>query len=178
MNRSLSRTGKPRSPWCGAPVTRMWVRACYTAPSAGSIWCCAFRTGMTSWMATGKRRSLTTLRVRRLGVESGRLLRSLTPPLRASGMSFHPPPPHFREGTLVFRCLALPLFCAHRYPPMIENEKYVGPWSPRKIPNPDYWEDNSPYKFTPIGALSFEIWTMSAGPWLGAVLKCRVAPLS
>ena len=44
---------------------------------------------------------------------------------------------------------------------MIANPDYKGKWSPRKIPNPDFFEDPSPHKMTPIGAIGFELWTLS-----------------
>ena len=44
---------------------------------------------------------------------------------------------------------------------MIDNPDYVGAWAPRKIPNPDYFEDSNPAKFNKIGGLGFEIWTMT-----------------
>lgn len=43
---------------------------------------------------------------------------------------------------------------------MIDNPKYKGPWAPRKIENPNYFEDKSPSNFEPIGAIGIEIWTM------------------
>lgn len=46
--------------------------------------------------------------------------------------------------------------------PMIPNPAYKGPWAPRSIPNPAYFSDPAPYKFSPIGAIGFELWTMSA----------------
>jgi calnexin len=45
--------------------------------------------------------------------------------------------------------------------PMIDNPDYKGPWAPRKIPNPDYFEDKTPANFEPIGAVGFELWTMT-----------------
>ncbi|KAJ3342121.1 hypothetical protein HDU93_003337 [Gonapodya sp. JEL0774] len=45
-----------------------------------------------------------------------------------------------------------------------EDGEWVAPsirvWAPRKIPNPNYFEDLHPADFEPIGALGFEIWTM------------------
>lgn len=40
---------------------------------------------------------------------------------------------------------------------------FQGIWEPRKIPNPDYFEDNHPYKLTPIGSLALELWSMVDG---------------
>lgn len=45
--------------------------------------------------------------------------------------------------------------------PMIDNPAYTGEWKPRMIPNPDFFEDLQPSSFTPMGAIGFEIWTMS-----------------
>ncbi|KDN53407.1 Calreticulin-domain-containing protein [Tilletiaria anomala UBC 951] len=44
--------------------------------------------------------------------------------------------------------------------PYIDNPDYKGPWAPRKIDNPAYFEDLEPYKFSKIGGIGFEIWTM------------------
>ena len=44
---------------------------------------------------------------------------------------------------------------------MISNPDYKGKWAPRKIPNPDYFEDATPYKMTPFNAVGFELWTLS-----------------
>ncbi|KAF2808575.1 Calreticulin-domain-containing protein [Mytilinidion resinicola] len=44
--------------------------------------------------------------------------------------------------------------------PVIDNPAYKGVWKPRKIKNPAYFEDKTPAKFEPIGAIGFEIWTM------------------
>lgn len=43
---------------------------------------------------------------------------------------------------------------------MIDNPAYKGVWAPRKIKNPNYFEDKTPGNFEPIGGLGFEIWTM------------------
>lgn len=45
--------------------------------------------------------------------------------------------------------------------PVIENPAYKGQWAPRKIPNPAYFEDKAPANFEPIGAIGFELWTMT-----------------
>jgi len=45
--------------------------------------------------------------------------------------------------------------------PLIDNPTYKGPWAARKIPNPSYFEDKTPANFEPIGALGFELWTMT-----------------
>ena len=46
--------------------------------------------------------------------------------------------------------------------PLIDNPDYKGPWEARKIPNPNYFEDIQPYKFSKIGAVGFELWTMQS----------------
>lgn len=45
--------------------------------------------------------------------------------------------------------------------PEIPNPDYIGPWSPREIPNPNYYNDTKPANLEPIGAVGFELWTMS-----------------
>uniref|UniRef100_H2ZFG1 Calnexin n=1 Tax=Ciona savignyi TaxID=51511 RepID=H2ZFG1_CIOSA len=45
--------------------------------------------------------------------------------------------------------------------PQIPNPAYRGIWKPKMISNPDYFEDDLPYKMTPIGAVGFELWSMS-----------------
>lgn len=45
--------------------------------------------------------------------------------------------------------------------PKIDNPAYKGPWAPRKVPNPDYYEDKTPANLEPIGAIGFELWTMT-----------------
>ena len=45
---------------------------------------------------------------------------------------------------------------------MIDNPAYIGEWAPRKIPNPDYFEDLAPVKsLKPIGGVGIELWTMT-----------------
>ncbi|BGP38386.1 hypothetical protein JCM10449v2_002318 [Rhodotorula kratochvilovae] len=56
-----------------------------------------------------------------------------------------------------------PDFRGKWFAPLIDNPEYKGPWSPRKIPNPDYFEDLSPADFSPIGAVGFELWSMTDG---------------
>jgi calnexin len=46
--------------------------------------------------------------------------------------------------------------------PMIDNPAYKGEWKPRLIPNPNYFKDDHPARFTPIGAIGFELWTLQA----------------
>ena len=45
---------------------------------------------------------------------------------------------------------------------MIDNPAYKGEWAPRKIPNPNYFEDSTPVKsLVPIGGVGIELWTMT-----------------
>lgn len=44
--------------------------------------------------------------------------------------------------------------------PTKENPAYKGEWKPRKIANPDFFEDNNPNHFSRIAGIGFEIWTM------------------
>ena len=53
---------------------------------------------------------------------------------------------------------------------MIANPSYKGKWAPRKIANPDYFEDTTPYKMTPIGAIGFELWTLSSDIYFDNIL--------
>jgi len=45
--------------------------------------------------------------------------------------------------------------------PLIDNPKYIGKWKPKQIPNPAFYEDLHPHNFSPIGAIGFELWTMT-----------------
>lgn len=47
--------------------------------------------------------------------------------------------------------------------PLINNPAYIGKWEQKRIPNPDYFEDFHPYKFTPVAAVGFELWTLQNG---------------
>lgn len=48
---------------------------------------------------------------------------------------------------------------------------WQGVWKPRKIANPDYFEDKEPLKnLGPIGAVAVEIWTMDEGYYFDNVL--------
>ena len=45
---------------------------------------------------------------------------------------------------------------------MIDNPEYKGEWAPRKIPNPNFFEDLNPVKsLKPIGGVGIELWTMT-----------------
>ncbi|CAG0916679.1 unnamed protein product [Notodromas monacha] len=56
------------------------------------------------------------------------------------------------------------------YPPMIDNPAYKGKWSPRKVANPDYFEDLEPFKMDDIGAVGFELWSMSDGVYFDNIV--------
>lgn len=56
------------------------------------------------------------------------------------------------------------------FPRQIPNPNYKGEWAPRMIPNPAYYEDLEPFKMTPISAVGFELWTMSANVLFDNVL--------
>jgi hypothetical protein len=44
---------------------------------------------------------------------------------------------------------------------MIDNPDYKGVWAPRKIENPDFYNDTTPLKHIgKIGGVAIEIWTM------------------
>lgn len=45
--------------------------------------------------------------------------------------------------------------------PKIPNPDYKGPWAPRKIANPAFFEDLHPSDFTKIGGVGIELWTMT-----------------
>jgi len=45
---------------------------------------------------------------------------------------------------------------------MIDNPAYIGEWAPRKITNPDFFEDLDPVKsLEKIGGIGIELWTMT-----------------
>ena len=46
---------------------------------------------------------------------------------------------------------------------MMANPDYKGKWAPRNIPNPDYFEDLTPFKsLKPFDSIGFELWTLSS----------------
>lgn len=47
-----------------------------------------------------------------------------------------------------------------------------GIWSPRKIPNPDYFEDPHPFQMTPIGAVGLELWSMTSDIYFDNFIIC------
>ena len=45
---------------------------------------------------------------------------------------------------------------------MIDNPSYQGKWEPRKIANPEYFEETNPFSsLTPFSALGLELWSMT-----------------
>ena len=46
---------------------------------------------------------------------------------------------------------------------MMANPDYKGKWAPRNIPNPDYFEDLTPFKsLAAFDKIGFELWTLSS----------------
>lgn len=39
---------------------------------------------------------------------------------------------------------------------------FQGIWKPRKIPNPEFFEDLQPFKMTPFSAVGLELWSMTS----------------
>ncbi|XP_011299968.1 calnexin isoform X2 [Fopius arisanus] len=46
-------------------------------------------------------------------------------------------------------------------PALINNPNYKGKWKPRLIHNPEFFNDQHPFRMMPIGAIGFELWSMS-----------------
>jgi len=49
---------------------------------------------------------------------------------------------------------------------------FQGIWSPRKIPNPDYFEDNHPFLLTSFRALGLELWSMTSDIYFDNFIIC------
>ena len=47
-----------------------------------------------------------------------------------------------------------------------------GIWSPRKIPNPDYFEDSHPFLLTSFRALGLELWSMTSDIYFDNFIIC------
>jgi len=48
-----------------------------------------------------------------------------------------------------------------------------GKWAPKKIPNPGYFEEDTPFEnLLPINAVGFELWTMSEDIFIDNVIVC------
>ncbi|QPG72776.1 hypothetical protein FOA43_000077 [Brettanomyces nanus] len=54
-----------------------------------------------------------------------------------------------------------PNFKGKWFPPMVKNPAYKGEWEPRTIVNPKFYDDKTPSNLEPIGALGFELWTVT-----------------
>lgn len=54
-----------------------------------------------------------------------------------------------------------PKFRGKWSPPMVPNPAYKGAWEAKQIPNVNYFHDERPSDLEPIGALGFELWTMT-----------------
>lgn len=63
-----------------------------------------------------------------------------------------------------------PDFKGKWYAPYIDNPNYQGKWKPKRIPNPHYFEDKHPFKMDSIGAVGFELWSMSDGIYFDNLL--------
>uniref|UniRef100_A0A8C9RF24 Si:ch211-274f20.2 n=1 Tax=Scleropages formosus TaxID=113540 RepID=A0A8C9RF24_SCLFO len=57
-------------------------------------------------------------------------------------------------------------------PPMIDNPRYQGEWQPRMIPNPEYFEDLEPFQMSTVGAVGFELWSLTGGVLFDNILLC------
>lgn len=49
---------------------------------------------------------------------------------------------------------------------------FQGIWSPRKIPNPDYFEDDHPFLLTSFRALGLELWSMTSDIYFDNFIIC------
>ncbi|KAG9271905.1 calnexin-like [Astyanax mexicanus] len=56
--------------------------------------------------------------------------------------------------------------------PVIENPNYQGKWQPRMIPNPAYFEDPQPFRMSPVGAVGFELWSLTGDVLFDNILVC------
>ncbi|MBN3290689.1 CALX protein, partial [Polypterus senegalus] len=66
-------------------------------------------------------------------------------------------------------------------PPLIENAFFVpeqGIWKPRKIPNPDYFEDDNPFGMTPFSAVGLELWSMTSDIYFDNFIICSEKEVS
>jgi hypothetical protein len=49
---------------------------------------------------------------------------------------------------------------------------FQGIWSPQKIPNPDYFEDDHPFLLTSFTALGLELWSMTPDIYFDNFIIC------
>ncbi|CAH0388993.1 unnamed protein product [Bemisia tabaci] len=54
--------------------------------------------------------------------------------------------------------------------PLIDNPNYKGKWYPRKIPNPEYYDDKKVFSCVNIGAVGFELWSLSKNIYFDNIL--------
>lgn len=47
-----------------------------------------------------------------------------------------------------------------------------GIWKPRKIPNPDFFEDLEPFRMTPFTAVGLELWSMTSDIFFDNFIIC------
>lgn len=72
----------------------------------------------------------------------------------------------------------VPLFGKVR-PAVLRYLLVQGIWAPRKIDNPDYFDDPTPLKnIAPIGGVALEIWTMDEGYFFDNVLVANDADVA
>ncbi|KAL0608273.1 Calnexin [Plecturocebus cupreus] len=49
---------------------------------------------------------------------------------------------------------------------------FIGIWKPRKIPNPDFFEDLEPFRMTPFSAIGLELWSMTSDIFFDNFIIC------
>lgn len=102
--------------------------------------------------------------VKKWAVGIGDPLWSRTPNTRGSGS-----PNLLRTQTMMW-VQSCPVCCSKGW---FQSACLQGKWSPRKIENPAYFEDDSPFtSFSSISAVGFELWTMSEGIMIDNVIVC------
>ena len=61
---------------------------------------------------------------------------------------------------------------------MISNPKYQGKWEPRKIANPEYFEETNPFKsLTSFSSIGLELWSMTDNIYFDNFLRPQAAAL-
>ncbi|PAA72833.1 hypothetical protein BOX15_Mlig003079g1, partial [Macrostomum lignano] len=71
-----------------------------------------------------------------------------------------------------------PLYRGQWTPPLVDNPAYRGAWRPRRIANADGFVDKQPWKFSPIGAIGFELWSVTEGVAFDNLLIVDRKPLA
>ncbi|KAK7929687.1 hypothetical protein WMY93_006082 [Mugilogobius chulae] len=46
--------------------------------------------------------------------------------------------------------------------PLVDNPNYQGVWKPRKMQNPEFFEDLQPFRMRPFRAIGLELWSMTS----------------